>query len=266
MLLHFRDAPAREVLAQADQAHAAVGIVLRLPEQVAGDQRRIGAIVGDRQDLRGPGQQVEAAPAEQLPLGLGDILVARAAQDIDRRHLTHAEGHHGECLHPAEREDAVRPGFGHGVDRGRVPALAPDRRRARDHGLHAGHLGGDDAHLRRPEHRVAPARNVAAHGVDRDVLVAQPHARPEFHLQREKRLQLLLREPPHVALAELRVADRLRRELRDRLFALRASQFKTGRIPVIKFAAVPPHGVHAVLFEIQQHLRDQGRRLRILLE
>ena len=39
-----------------------------------------------------------------------------------------------------------------------------------------GDLGGDDRHMRRGDHRVAPARHIAADPADRDVAMAEHHA------------------------------------------------------------------------------------------
>ncbi len=149
--------PAKSPLRQIKQI-AAVGIVLGLPQQVAGHQRRIGRIVGDDHDLGRPGQQVDAAAAEQLPLGFGHVLVARPAQDVDRRHVPQAQRHQGQGGHAAEHEDPVGARLGDGVDRGRIIAAPFDRRRAGHHFPHAGHLGRNDAHLGRAEHRIASAR------------------------------------------------------------------------------------------------------------
>ena len=78
--------------------------MLGLAQQIAGHQRRIGRVIGNDQDFGGPGQQVDAAAAEQLPFGLGHVLVARATEDIHRLDDAHAEGHHGQRRHAAQDE------------------------------------------------------------------------------------------------------------------------------------------------------------------
>ena len=42
--------------------------------------------------------------------------------------------------------------------------------------FHTGHAGRDDRHMRRGDHRITPAGNIAADRIHRDVLVAQDDA------------------------------------------------------------------------------------------
>ena len=58
--------------------------MLGLGQQVDRDDERVGVLVGDDEDLGGPGEQVDADLAEQLALGLGDVGVARAGDQVDR--------------------------------------------------------------------------------------------------------------------------------------------------------------------------------------
>src|ERR1039458_2069332 len=53
----------------------------------------------------------------------------------------------------------------------------------------AGDLGRDNAHLGRAEHRIASAGDVAACGVDRNMLVAEPDAGANLDLQRQLGLE-----------------------------------------------------------------------------
>ena len=77
--------------------------VLGLADEVGGDDRRIGAVVGDHRDLGRPGEDVDADLAEQHPLGLGDELVAGPDDDVGRLAGEQAERHRGDRLHAAER-------------------------------------------------------------------------------------------------------------------------------------------------------------------
>ena len=231
--------PAAELLAQADQADAAVRVVLGLAEEVAGHEGRVGRVVGDDQDLGRPGQQVDAAAAEQLPLGLGHVLVARAAEDVDRLHHAHAEGHQRERRHAAEDEDAVGAGLVHRVDGGRVVALALDRRRAGDDRLHTRHLGGDDAHLRRAEHRVAPAGDVAA-DASATGMCLWPSTTPGriSTSQRLEHRQLRLGEARTLSWQKSVSATTCRSQRRDRLArSALALSSKLWRVPVVELAA-----------------------------
>ena len=77
------------------------------PSRSQAHQCRVGRVVGDDQDLGRAGQQVDADAAEELALGLGHVLVARAAQHVHRLDVADAEGHRGDGRHAAQDEDPV---------------------------------------------------------------------------------------------------------------------------------------------------------------
>ena len=124
------------------------------------------------EDLGRPGEQVDADLAEQLALRLGDVGVAGTGDEVDPLDRLGAEREGDDRLHAAEEVDLVGAGEVHRRDR-RGRDLAADRRRARGDALDAGHLGGDDRHVRRSGQRVAATRHVGAGGADRDVLAGR---------------------------------------------------------------------------------------------
>ena len=82
--------------------------MLRLAEQIGGDQSRVGGGVGDDQHLGRPGEQIDPDAPEQLALGLGDERVAGPDQHVDRlQAVDQAEGHRRERLDAAEAEHGV---------------------------------------------------------------------------------------------------------------------------------------------------------------
>ena len=74
---------------------------------------------------------------------------------------------------------------------------------------------GDDRHVRGGDHRIAPARHVAADRVHRDVLVAEHDARQRLDLEVAHGVLLLLREVAHLRLRELDVVEVALGHLRD---------------------------------------------------
>ena len=58
--------------------------VLGLPDKVGGHDGRIGRVVRDDGDLRGPGKHVDANLSVERTLGFGHELVARADDDVGR--------------------------------------------------------------------------------------------------------------------------------------------------------------------------------------
>jgi hypothetical protein len=84
--------------------------VLGLAEQVGGAHLGVDRVVGDDQRLGGPGEQVDADPAVELALGLGDEGVAGPHQHVDRRDRAGADRHGGDRLDAAEHVDLVGAG------------------------------------------------------------------------------------------------------------------------------------------------------------
>ena len=182
--------------------------MLGLPEQVGGAHLHVGGVVGDDQRLGRAGEQVDADAAEQLPLGFGDKGVAGADQHIDRRDRLGAEAHRGDRLDAAQQIDLVRAAERHRGDRG-GGRHAVQRRRAGGDPLHARDLRGQHRHVGRGDHRIPPARHVAADAVDRDVLVTQADAGKRFDLDIAQRVLLRLGEAADLRLGEFDVGDHL---------------------------------------------------------
>ena len=64
---------------------AAIDVVLGLADQVGGDERGVGGVVGEDRDLGGAGLGVDADAALEQPLGRGDVDVARAGDQVTAR-------------------------------------------------------------------------------------------------------------------------------------------------------------------------------------
>ena len=58
--------------------------MLGLAEQIGGDDGRPRGLVGDDEDLGRAGEEVDADDPEQLALGLRDVGVAGADEQVDR--------------------------------------------------------------------------------------------------------------------------------------------------------------------------------------
>ena len=67
-------------------------------------------------DLGRTGEQVDADLAEQLPLGLRDVGVARTGEQVDRGDRLGAQGQRCDRLHTAEQVDLVGAGEVHRGD------------------------------------------------------------------------------------------------------------------------------------------------------
>lgn len=232
-----------------DEHGGGVRAVLGLRQQVDGDGERVGGVVGDDQDLGRPGEQVDADLAEQLPLGLGDVGVARPGQHVDRGDRVGAQRHRRDRLDPAQDVDLVGAGQRHRGDRRRRD-LAADRGRAGDHVRHARGLRGHDRHVRRRRQRVPPARHVRTRRADRDVPVPEDHTRQGLYLDVVQGLPLDPREVPDLVLHEPDVVDHLLRQRRDQLVdplggqALRGAAVEPVRVLPHRRVAARAHVVH----------------------
>ena len=125
-----------------------------------------------------------------------------------------AERHRRDRLHAAQHVDLVGAAEMHRRDRlGMRAALV--RRRAGGDVADPGDPRGDDRHMRRGDHRIAPARHIAADPADRDVAVAEHDPGQGLDLDILHRGALDLGEVADLRLREFDVVDRLRRDLGD---------------------------------------------------
>ena len=83
--------------------------MLGLGQQIDRDAARIIHRIGEHHDLRGPGDRVDTDATEHLPLGFGDICVARADDPVDRRNAGRAVRQCGDSLRPATAIDLANP-------------------------------------------------------------------------------------------------------------------------------------------------------------
>ena len=177
--------------------------MLGLAQQVGGDQPRIGRVVGDHEDLGRARQQVDAHAAEQLALGLGDVDVAGAHEHVDRGHaVDQPEGHRGQRLDAAKAHGHVGARLVDGVEHRGVTPPPPWGGAQPTTWSTPATLATQHGHERGREHRVAPAGHVGAHRRDRDVPVAEHHARAASRPRGRQRVALRLREAAHLVRRE----------------------------------------------------------------
>jgi hypothetical protein len=245
-----------------DQHRGGVGAVLGLRQQVDSDGERVGALVGQHEDLRRAGEQVDAHLAEQLALRLGHVGVARTGQEVDPLHRFGADRHRRHGLDTAEHVDLVRPGHAHRRDR-RGRDLAADRRSAGNDPRDAGYLRGHHRHVGRGRERVATPGHVSTGGRDRDVPVTEAYAGERLDLDVEHGVPLDLREPTHLALHELDVLEHLVREgVDERPHLVRVEPEAVGR-PGVEPAGVLAHGRVAAGPHVRDDLGDPVRNVAL---
>ena len=227
--------------------------MLGLAEQIGGDERRIGAVVGDDQDLGRPGGQVDADHAEQLALCLGDVGIAGAGDHVHGAHADAAVCHGAEGLYAADGVDLVGPGLGQGIERERKDAARIARRRRADDVRHARHLGGGDAHDGRRNERILAARHVAADRLDGNDLLAERDAVADLGLELVHGVALALGELDHLMLAEGEVLLEYGAGGAPRRIDVGGADAELGALPAVEIAGIAPHGVVAVLFDVVEH-------------
>ena len=105
LLDFFRDGVG-EALRGGEQDGGCLGVVLGLREHVGGDPRRL-AFVGDHQDLRGSGDEVDADFAREQLLRRGDIDVARTDDAIGARNRLRAIREGRDRVRAAQQEHVV---------------------------------------------------------------------------------------------------------------------------------------------------------------
>jgi len=167
--LDVLDGLAGELPAGRDEDGRRLGPVLGLAHQVDGHDERVGGLVGDHQDLRRPGEQVDPHLAVQLPLGLGDVGVAGAGPHVHLPHGLGAERAGRNRLDTTQQQDLVGAGEVHRGDRRRRD-LPTDGWRAGRHPGDARDLRRHHRHVRRRDQGITAPRHVgtaAATGICR---------------------------------------------------------------------------------------------------
>ncbi len=176
--------------------------MLGLPDEVPGDEVRIGRRVGDDEGIGRSCDHVDTDLAEEDALRLGDVLVAGTDNYVGLRRAEHSECHGGNALHAAEVEDPVGAAQVHREERrGGYADTGSGRRAGRDMG-NARDPGGGDGHHRRCDVAVAAARHVAAGGADRNLLLAGPETRQDLDGAVRDRALLGLCEAPDIVVRE----------------------------------------------------------------
>jgi hypothetical protein len=154
-----------------DQQARRQRVVLRLGDQVGGDEAWDSGVVGDDRHLGRARLPVGADGPEQQPFGGRDVHVAGAGDDVGSRAVGGAVGEHGDRLRAAGRVhllDAEHGANGED-DRVRPPAVCCFGRRGDGDLRDPGHLGGDHVHDHRGGDRDQPAGYVHARPADGDI-------------------------------------------------------------------------------------------------
>ena len=232
-----------------------VGPCSAWPEQIDRDHHDVGGLVGDDENLGRPGEKIDADAAVELALGLRDVGVARADQHVHGLDALGAQRHRGHGLHAAQHVDFVGAPEVHRGDGGGV-RLSLVRRRAGDDARHARDLRGHDAHVRRCDHGIAAARDVAADALDGYVLVAEDDARQRLDLDVAQRVALGLREVAHLGLGEPDIRDRVLGDLRDDGGDVVVAQPEGGRGPLVEFLRKLAHGRVAARRHVGEYAFD----------
>src|SRR4028118_168395 len=99
--------------------------MLRLPEEVCGEQVRVRRVVGNDSDLGRTGEKVYTHGAEELALSLRNVGVASTHDHVHWLDLLVAERDRGQSLYASKAQDLVGPRGRHRVDHGLVDTVGP---------------------------------------------------------------------------------------------------------------------------------------------
>ena len=99
-----------EIAIVGDEDRLRGGIVLGLGQKIGGNPRGIAGLVGDNQHFARPRDHIDADRAEHLPLGCGDIGVARSHDLHHRRDAPRAIGQSRDRLRAADAINLVDAG------------------------------------------------------------------------------------------------------------------------------------------------------------
>ncbi|MCY1204857.1 hypothetical protein D9M72_163900 [compost metagenome] len=235
-----------------------------LAQQVDGTQFAVDAVIGNDQRFGGARKQIDPDAAIQLAFGLGHEHISRPNQHVHGRHAGGAYGHGHHGLHTAQHQDFIGARHVHGRDNGWVRLALIRRRRGHD-AFYAGNFCGQYAHVGRSQQGVFPARDITAHRIYRDVLVAQHYAGIglDFHILH--RVALDPRKIADLFLCERDVVDFTGGQLLARRLDLVARQAEILGIPIVELAAVFANGIVALLFDVADDAFDRGTHLGVVV-
>ena len=155
--------------------------VFRLPQEIGRAQLGIRCcLIRDNHRLGRAGEEINTHPSVKLTLGLGDEGIAGANQHVYRIDRLCAKRHSPNRLDPAHDIDFICPAQMHRRNNSRVWFSVKGRRAGHD-AWYFGNLGRGDRHMRAGDHGEFPARNVAADGLNRDILVPQNNPRKRLY-------------------------------------------------------------------------------------
>ena len=236
--------------------------MFRLTGEIRRDDGRIGRAVGNDHRLGRSSDHVDADAAEQHALGLGDIIVAGADDDVGGMAREIAIGKRRHALHAAEREHRIGAGQSHGVkDRG-IDALVALGRRRRDDVFNARRFCRAHAHNRGRGMGVSPTGHVASGGRHRHETLADDQAVERFGFKRLLGVPLANGKVPDPGVGKPQIIlDGLRQGL------LRVAKPVLGNdnvaVPAIELARIIARGVLAARLDFSQHLRHHPRRVGV---
>jgi len=176
--------------------------MLRLTDEVPGNDIRIGVLVRDDHAFRRAGKHVDANTPVKDPLGLRNELVTRTRQNLRGRRAKQTERHRCNGLDPTHIEDRVRTAYIEGVGNCRVNADTRTRRAAAGDVFDAGHFRRGYRHNGRRDMAVPTAGRIAPSRRHRNMTLAGNKPRNDFHLGIDHRVTLLLSKTLHVVMGE----------------------------------------------------------------
>ena len=237
--------------------------MFRLPQQIGCDQFSVHGVVGDDHGLGRPGEQVDADATIKLPLGFGDIGIARPHQHIDRGDGFGADGHGTDGLDAAQNINLMRPAQMHRRNDGGVGTPA-ERWRAGDDARHTRNGRGGDRHMRAGNHWKLTAGNIASDGLNGDVAMAEDNAWHRLDLDILQRVALCLREVANLFLRKSDVGELALRQFTHEVFDLVQRQAKAlWRIAIEHRGQIAYRSV-APTFDIRKNLFDFGADLGVV--
>jgi hypothetical protein len=135
------------------------------------------------------------------------------------------------------------------------------RRRAGSDVPDAGDTRSDDRHVRRSDHRISPARDIAADAADRDVLVAEHDAGQCLDFDIAHRGALKLGKMADLRLCEFDVLDRFGRHFGNQRLNLTGTQPKARRRPFVETLAEFAHCCIAAFRDVGDDRLDRAADL-----
>ena len=234
----------------------------RLPQQISGTELGIHCLIGNHHGFGRACEKINSNPTKELSLGFCHKSIARTDQQVNWFNALCAQSHGTNGLNTPQYINLMCPAQMHCSYDGRI-GLAVKGWRCCNDPRHPGNAGCGHGHMRGGHHWKLAPRNVAAHGLYRDVFVPEDHTWQGLNLDILHAVALGLGKIAHLLLGKFDVGHIFRADLSHQRLDFRGAEPIALAVIPIEFIGQFPNSHISPSLDILQSCGDHFRRFCI---